>query len=56
MADVDMPDASSTVSAKAKGPGLGKVSKAGAPADSSGDGKKRFEVKKVSMPSYLSER
>jgi len=43
MADVDMTDAPVTAPAKTK------MSKAGAGADASSDGKKRFEVKKVRL-------
>ena len=45
MADVDMPDAESSVPSKAKVPS--KSSKSGGAVDVSSDGKKRFEVKKV---------
>lgn len=45
MADVDMPDAESSVPFKAKI--LSKPSKSGGAVDVSSDGKKRFEVKKV---------
>lgn len=48
MADIDMPDASSSASAKPRVSGVTKASKSGAAADSSPEGKKRFEVKKVS--------
>jgi len=41
MRDVDMPDIPAPAPAKAK------ISKAGPSGDSAGDGKKRFEVKKV---------
>ena len=43
MADVDMPDAGAPGSSKGKAPA--KAAKGG--ADVSGEGKKRFEVKKV---------
>ena len=45
MADVDMPDAESSVPSKAKMPV--KSSKSGGAVEASSDGKKRFEVKKV---------
>lgn len=49
MADIDMPDASSSASAKPKASGPTKALKSAAAADNNGsDGKKRFEVKKVS--------
>ena len=47
MADIDMPDAGSSASAKPKAPGLTKALKSAAAADNGSDGKKRFEVKKV---------
>ncbi|MCJ1266544.1 hypothetical protein MMC22_006429 [Lobaria immixta] len=46
MADIEMPDASSSASAKPRLSGITKASKSGAAADSGSDGKKRFEVKK----------
>ena len=45
MADIEMPDADPTSASKAKS--VTKASKSGAPADSTGGEKKRFEVKKV---------
>lgn len=48
MADIEMPDASSSTVAKPRASGIAKTSKVGAAADSGSDGKKRFEVKKVS--------
>ena len=45
MADIDMPDAESSAPSKAKP--LAKTSKSGGAVESSSDGKKRFEVKKV---------
>lgn len=50
MADVDMPDASSSSPAKAKTSGLIKALKPGATAEGGLEVKKRFEVKKVSRP------
>lgn len=47
MADIEMPDASSSASAKPRTSGITKASKTGAAADTGSDGKKRFEVKKV---------
>ena len=48
MADIDMPDASSSASAKPRASGLTKAVKSPSAADNGSDGKKRFEVKKVS--------
>lgn len=47
MADVDMPDAGPSAPAKSKGA----VKSAKSGADIGPDGKKRFEVKKVTTPS-----
>lgn len=51
MADIEMPDASSSAVAKPRASGVTKNSKSGAAADGGSDGKKRFEVKKVSYGS-----
>ena len=48
MADVDMTDAPSTPSG-AKGKGVARPGKSGTPSDPAAEGKKRFEVKKVSL-------
>ncbi|MCJ1427084.1 RING-box protein 1 [Sticta canariensis] len=46
MADIEMPDASSSASAKPRASGPTKSLKSAAAADNGSDGKKRFEVKK----------
>lgn len=54
MADVDMPDAGPSAPAPSKAPQATKPSKSGAHTDAGADGKKRFEVKKVSpRPCYM---
>lgn len=53
MADVDMPDAAaSSTPSKSKPSGSAKTAKSGPGAESGSDGKKRFEVKKVSCSHF----